>query len=439
MRSHSSSAPTPSFAIGSDTTPSRTARTCVPCSIRMSTPRWNRSPRVPRTSPKLPATSCGPVNGATGHSSGTRSKASASNCGRTAGDVGGRSGSCEVAATSRTSALPASATTSWPGRSSATPEGRRNRAVRSLTVAEPDTGSGQRPNRAVRTNGHDAPAVVGHVQFAVGADRNAERPEEPVAVCPRRCGGASVEVHGAHDAVPGVGDIDEAASVEGEPRRRVEARAVRHAVTRARTSRARERPDHAVGLDHADAVVVGVRDDDATVGSHRDADRPVEPGLSGRTVRVARGSVAGERRHDAIGADAADGVTAGVGHVQRAVAGERQAGRCAEPARHGGDAAIRRDAPNLVRLAGVRHEDRPVWRRRRSRRVPRTARRLRARRLSPASWARAEGRASAAIAARRSLRPPRPSPARRQHDCQPRESRAAREEVYGRRVRWSDI
>ena len=146
--------------------------------------------------------------------------------------------------------------------------------ARAVAVAEPDTSSGRRPNRAA-TNRHDASGFIGDVEFAVGASRDTDGPDEPVAACPHGRGRAPLLVHGADEAVPGIGDVDDAARVKREPRGRIEARAVRHAITRTRTLRAGERPDHAARLDHADAIVVGVGDDHATIGGHHAIHQPL--------------------------------------------------------------------------------------------------------------------------------------------------------------------
>ena len=102
------------------------------------------------------------------------------------------------------------------------------------TIAEPEPCAGERPNPAVAANRDYAPALVCYVQLTIGSYGNAERAGEPVAVRPRRCGHVSVLVHGADDAVSGVGDIDDPARIDGDSCRRVEARAIRHSIVRAR-------------------------------------------------------------------------------------------------------------------------------------------------------------------------------------------------------------
>ena len=209
MRSHSSSAPTPSFEMRArhDAVADRVdARPLLDAYVDAAVESLSAvaahlaeaagDSRVDRkTAP--PATRAAP-----------EPNASASNCGRMAGDVGGCSRSCEVATTTRTSAFAASATTRWPGRSSATPEGLRNCAIPPAPSRNPSPAPASVRIAAVAANRDDAPALVGHVQLAIGSDGNAERTEEPVAVRPRRRGHASVLVHGADDAVSGVGDID---------------------------------------------------------------------------------------------------------------------------------------------------------------------------------------------------------------------------------------
>ena len=89
MRSDSLSVPNSDAAIGAETTPSRTATTGVPSSMRTSMPAWKRSPpSPPLASPSVPAISCGPSSGSTGHSSGRIANCSKSKCGLMPGDGG---------------------------------------------------------------------------------------------------------------------------------------------------------------------------------------------------------------------------------------------------------------------------------------------------------------------------------------------------------------
>lgn len=136
-----------------------------------------------------------------------------------------------------------------------------------------------------------------------------------------------------------------------------------------------ERADLPVRVDHSDAVVVGVGDDDASRGVHGDAHRRVEPRLRRGAIDVTGDAVTCNRRDGATRADTPDRMIAGVGDHERAVRRERKArGRgkprlAANTIRESTSATGNRrhrtvdcDLADAMRRAGVAHEDPPVRR-----------------------------------------------------------------------------
>ena len=165
-----------------------------------------------------------------------------------------------------------------PSRRAAIPVGSQNAASARLPSRSSGSPAGDRRHLAVERHAADAVvAGVGHEQGPVGTDRNSARGVEP------RLGAAPV----------------------AEPR-----------LVAARDSA------HAPALDRADAVVVGVGDEDHAVLIDRDADRAVEARLSG--VAVGEAALA-RRAGDQIGpgrsnVNSDDCMPACIGDDQRSVA-----------------------------------------------------------------------------------------------------------------------
>ena len=124
-----------------------------------------------------------------------------------------------------------------------------------------------------------------------------------------------------------VGDQQVAVRVQRQGHRRIQPRPGTEPVHVARLLTACRRAHRAIGLDHPDAVVVGIGHVHAAGGIHGHAHRRIEPRLRGRAIGKARHPVAGERAHHAIGADPADAMVAGVGHVHVARGIHGDAGR----------------------------------------------------------------------------------------------------------------
>lgn len=125
----------------------------------------------------------------------------------------------------------------------------------------------------------------------------------------------------------------------------------------------------AVGTDHPDTVVVGIGHVDLALRVHRDAHRCIEACLRGHSIGIALFTT-GQRADLAIGADAADRMVAGVGHVQVALRIGRDARRCIEAGlqrrainaslalpRYGFDAAIGQAAADPVVVTGIGEVD----------------------------------------------------------------------------------
>src|SRR5208282_5051307 len=127
----------------------------------------------------------------------------------------------------------------------------------------------------------------------------------------------------ANPVVASVGDVEVAGGAYRDARGRVED---------GRRPIARDGGDDAVGADLADPVVAGIGEEEVTGGIHRDAVRLVKLGLRGRTVVAAEARYPSARDggDDAVGADLADPVVAGVGDVEVAGGVHRDALRMVE-------------------------------------------------------------------------------------------------------------
>ena len=113
--------------------------------------------------------------------------------------------------------------------------------------------------------------------------------------------------------------------------------------------------DARAGVDLADAVVAGVGDEQVAAGVHRNADGIVQLGGGGRpaVAAIARSSVAGDGGDDARGGvDLADAVVVGVGDEQVAAGVHRHAAR---------DRSARRRWPGRRRRYSPRFRCRRRW------------------------------------------------------------------------------
>ncbi len=188
----------------------------------------------------------------------------------------------------------------------------------------------------------------------------------------------------ADEAIARIRNEDAYRRIDRDAAGRVEARWAVAAVPGARHRHRRCQPASAPGrpVDDADAVVVGVGDDDAARGVHRHADWRVEASLRGGSVDVPGGAVARDGGHGAVRRDASDGVVARVGHDQRAVGRQRDGRRRGEPRLRAAPVreppfaagqrrhrAIGSDAADAMRLPRVAHEHRAVRRHREAERL----------------------------------------------------------------------
>ena len=206
--------------------------------------------------------------------------------------------------------------------------------------------------------------------------RDPDGPEEPVAgERPNRVYDA-VRRDAAHQAVARIGDIDRPATIHGHAARRVEACRGRGTIGVPGPDRAGDRDDRSVRLHRTNAIVVGVRDQDAAGGIHRHADRTVESRRCCGAVHVSGRDAAGDGRDNPFRRDPSDCVVAGVGDVKHSIAGEGDSRWCAEPRRCAtairipepaagkrGDGSVRTNAPDALRITCVGDIDAAVSRR----------------------------------------------------------------------------
>ncbi|VUM26694.1 hypothetical protein PGKDCPLP_04105 [Stenotrophomonas maltophilia] len=175
----------------------------------------------------------------------------------------------------------------------------------------------QRDLVALRCYLHDAAIKVTHVQHAVVRGGQRQRPIDHAAIAQQRADRA-VGTDPTHRVVEQVGHQQRAVRIEGQCHRCIEACIARQAIGQPRALAAGQGTHVAVGTDHPDAVVEGVGHIDLALRVHRDAHRCIEARLRGRAIGVALFAT-GQRGHLAIGADTADRVVAGVGHIQVAL------------------------------------------------------------------------------------------------------------------------
>lgn len=175
----------------------------------------------------------------------------------------------------------------------------------------------QRDLVALRRHLHDAAIKIAHVQHTVVRGGQRQRPIDH-ATGGDHGADRSVGAYAAHGIVEQVGHQQRALRIEGQGHRRIEARSGARAIGQARPIAAGQGAHVAIGTDHPDAVIEGIGHVDLALRIHCDAHRRIEACLRGRAIGVALFAT-GQRGHLAIGADAADGMVAGVGHIQVAL------------------------------------------------------------------------------------------------------------------------
>ena len=182
-------------------------------------------------------------------------------------------------------------------------------------------------------------------------------------------------IEAAHCAVAGIGDPQVAVAGQRQCGGRIEACRDAGSIDVRRSSATGQRAHLAVGPDDADAIVPGIGHVHAPGFVHGDTHRRMELRRRGIAIAEARAAVARQRGHHAVGRDLADGVVAGIGDVEVAVAidGERRRGvetrliaaAICEAFRRTcerGDDAIGRDAADAVGLATIADEQAAVGR-----------------------------------------------------------------------------
>ena len=175
----------------------------------------------------------------------------------------------------------------------------------------------QRDLMALRRHLHDAAIEITHVQHAVMGGGQRQRPIDH-ATGGDHGADRTIGTHPAHGVVEQVGHQQRALRVEGQRHRRIEARSGAHAIGKARPITTGQGAHAAIRTDHPDAIVERIGHVNLALRIHGDAHRRIEAGLRGRAVGVALFAT-GQRGHLAIGADAADRMVAGVGHIQVAL------------------------------------------------------------------------------------------------------------------------
>src|SRR3954469_25850546 len=84
-------------------------------------------------------------------------------------------------------------------------------------------------------------------------------------------------------------------------------------------------------VDRANAIVVGVSDDDPPSGIDGEAHRPIELRVENDAVAITGDVTTGDRRHHARRGHATNRIVPGVSHVDRRVWTDGKARRCVEP------------------------------------------------------------------------------------------------------------
>ena len=231
--------------------------------------------------------------------------------------------------------------------------------------------AGQHPRATVGCDLQDAAGRgLADVEDAVVRDRQRQRPPQRDArgriQSQRRHPAAGVDP--AQRMVAGIGHPQ--AAVGGERQRGGRVESGLRAGPVGKAARGPGQGTHApVGFDHADAVVPGVGHVDPAQRVHRHAHRCAPAREHRRPVAQARRAIAGQGSDLALRRDAADGMVAAVGDIQRAMAVDRQAGRGMEArgraasvgqafgrAREARHPPVRRDPADAVGLAPVADE-----------------------------------------------------------------------------------